>query len=403
MSADIEVPDRGERVSLMEPLVIGQAAAGRAGLVDLALELARKSAGFERSVPREMLAPLARLVRSMNCYYSNLIEGHNTHPIEIERALRSDYSQDAHKRDLQLEALAHIEVQQWIDGGGLRTGVETKEALIEIHRRFYERLPESLCWVENLKTGERLRVEAGRIRRQDVAVGGHVAVSPGAVGRFLIRFAEVYGGLGRAERILAVAAAHHRFLWIHPFLDGNGRVARLMSHAMLLESLEAAGVWSVARGLARRVTLYRDHLANCDGPRRNDLDGRGTLSEGALTEFTRFFLETCIDQVEFMESLIEPARLRARVLLWAEEEARLGELPAGAVRILEALLYRGALARGEAAAASGSGDRHTRRIVAALRSKGVVDAEDPRGPLRLRFPPELAGRWVPGLFPEQSS
>ena len=47
----------------------------------------------------------------MNCYYSNLIEGHDTHPIDIERALKNDYSQDAHKRDLQLEAKAHIAVQ----------------------------------------------------------------------------------------------------------------------------------------------------------------------------------------------------------------------------------------------------------------------------------------------------
>jgi hypothetical protein len=53
--------------------------------------------------------------------YSNLIEGRNTHPIDIERALRNDYSQDETKRDLQLEAKAHIMVQEWIDGGALRT------------------------------------------------------------------------------------------------------------------------------------------------------------------------------------------------------------------------------------------------------------------------------------------
>jgi hypothetical protein len=66
------------------------------------------------------LASLADLVRAMNCYYSNLIEGHDTHPIDIERALKSDYSNDAKKRDLQLEAQAHIAVQKWIDAGGLK-------------------------------------------------------------------------------------------------------------------------------------------------------------------------------------------------------------------------------------------------------------------------------------------
>src|SRR3984957_2269323 len=108
---DIEVADRNEAVSLMEPLLIGDTSRHRAGLTDLALELAQRSAGFRRSLPESLLVSLAGLVRSMNCYYSNLIEGHDTHPIDIERALRNDYSKDAHRRDLQLEAKAHITVQ----------------------------------------------------------------------------------------------------------------------------------------------------------------------------------------------------------------------------------------------------------------------------------------------------
>src|SRR6266581_1383668 len=108
---------RGESIGLMEPLLIGESSKHRAGLTDLALELAQKSAGFRRSLPESLLASLADLVRAMNCYYSNLIEGHDTHPIDIERALKNDYSDDAQKRDLQREAKAHIEVQRWIDAG----------------------------------------------------------------------------------------------------------------------------------------------------------------------------------------------------------------------------------------------------------------------------------------------
>src|SRR6266481_2978592 len=112
--------DRGEQVSQMEPLVIEEGSRHRAELSDLALELAQKSAGFRRSLPGSLLSALADLVRAMNCYYSNLIEGHDTHPVDIERALKDDYSNDARKRDLQLEAKAHIKVQKWIDEGGLR-------------------------------------------------------------------------------------------------------------------------------------------------------------------------------------------------------------------------------------------------------------------------------------------
>jgi Fic family protein len=206
------------------------------------------------------------------------------------------------------------------------------------YRRFCELLPEDLLWAEDPATQERLRVVPGELRKRDVQVGTHLAISPGALPSFLRRFEQVYGNAGKTESIIATAAAHHRLLWIHPFLDGNGRVARLMSHAMMLETLDTGAVWPVARGLARNENEYKKLLANCDLPRRNDLDGRGTLSEEALVKFTRFFLGVCMDQVDFMESLVQPNRLRTRILLWAEEEIRLGQLPPKSGNILEAIL-----------------------------------------------------------------
>ncbi len=404
MEADIKTEDRGELISLMEPLLLGEGSRHRPAITDLALDLTQKSAGFRRSLPPSLLTSLADLVRAMNCYYSNLIEGHDTHPVDIERALRNDYSQDPRKRDLQLEAKAHIAVQKWIDNGGLSGGRAIRdEGIREIHRRFCELLPEDLLWVEDPATKERIRVLPGELRTRDVRVGTHVAISPGALPRFLERFTQVYGNVGKTESIISTAAAHHRLLWIHPFLDGNGRVARLLSHAMMLETLDTGAVWSVARGLARNVSEYKALLANCDLPRRNDLDGRGALSEEALAEFTRFFLGVCIDQVDFMESLVQPERLRTRILLWAEEEMRLGHLPPKSGSILEAILYRGELPRGDADAVVGTGERQARRIVSALVDRGVLTSETLRSPLRLVFPAALAARWMPGLFPEKSS
>ncbi len=402
MEADMLAEDRGEPVSAMEPLLIGDGSRRRGTLTDLAFDLTRKSAGFRRSLPPSLLASLAGLVRAMNCYYSNLIEGHDTHPVDIERALKNDYSQDARKRDLQIEAKAHIAVQQWIDGGSLKGGLAVKaDAIREIHRRFCELLPEDLLWVEDPATKERLRVVPGELRKRDVRVGTHVAISPGALPRFLERFELVYGNLGKTESIISTAAVHHRLLWIHPFMDGNGRVARLMSHATMLDMLDTGAVWSVARGLARRVNDYKALLANCDRTRRNDLDGRGTLSEEALAEFTQFFLKVCIDQVDFMESLVQPDRLRARILVWAEEEIQLGQLPPRSGNILEAVLYRGELPRGDADTVVGTGERQARRIVSALLDMEVLASESSRAPLRLAFPAILASRWMPGLFPEK--
>ena len=399
MTAD----DRGESVGLMEPMLVSESSRHRTPLTDQAVELAARAAGFRRSLPAGVLAALADLVRAMNCYYSNLIEGHDTHPIDIERALKDDYSADTRKRDLQLEAKAHIAVQEWIDEGGLGGRAATAGGLSEVHGRFCELLPNDLLWAENPETGEKTRVIPGRLRERDVRVGRHVPVSPGALPRFLQRFEAVYTGLGRTDGILAAATAHHRLLWVHPFLDGNGRVARLMSHAMLLDSVDTGGIWSIARGLARSEETYMSRLRACDAARRNDLDGRGHLSEEALAAFTRYVLATCIDQVEFMESLVQPNRLRDRVLIWTEEEIRAGALPPRSGAVLEAVLYRGELPRGDVANVAGTGERQARRVTSALIEHDVLASEGPRAPLRLAFPARLASRWLPGLFPERAA
>ncbi|HMF51029.1 MAG TPA: Fic family protein [Candidatus Saccharimonadales bacterium] len=403
MEADISAAaDGGEPVALMEPMVIAEGSRHRGALTDLAVEVAARSAGFRRSLPSGVRTALAELVLAMNCYYSNLIEGHDTDPIDIERALNNDYSNDPRKRDLQLEAKAHMTVQQWIDAGGLKDRSVSLAGIKEIHHRFCTLLPDDLLWIENPDTGERLRVLPGQLRDRDVRVGQHIPVTAGAVARFLAHFENVYSRLGRTEKIVSAAAAHHRLLWIHPFLDGNGRVARLVSHATLLETLGTGGIWSVARGLARNVVEFKSHLAHCDQRRRNDLDGRGNLSEEALAAFTRLFLELCIDQVKFMEDLVQPDRLRTRILMWSEEEIRLGHLPAKSGNILEVVLYRGELSRGDAATVVGTGDRQARRIVSTLVDKGVLKSESARAPLRLAFPAALASRWMPGLFPERT-
>ncbi|WP_020591393.1 Fic family protein [Kiloniella laminariae] len=392
--------DDDESIGVFEPLMVAENAPYRAALNDQALELAQATAAFGASLPASIADALADLVRSMNCYYSNLIEGHNTHPVDIERALQDDYSTDPEQRDLQLEARAHIEVQKWIDQGGLHDPAFAPASIIEIHKRFYDLLPPELKFVENPVTGDPVPVIPGVLRNQDVVVGRHVAISPGAVPRFLERMDEAYRQPGRIASVLTAACAHHRLLWVHPFLDGNGRVARLMSHAILCKTLDSKGLWSVARGLARNEADYKRHLAACDAPRRGDRDGRGTLSEAALAKFTSFFLGICIDQVAFMENLMRPERLRDRILIWAEEEMRAGVLPARSDRVLRAVLFQGELPRGEVTELLGTSERVARRVTSALLEVGALCSSSTRAPLKLAFPAKYAGRWMPGLFPD---
>jgi Fic family protein len=399
-AAEVPPRDDGEDVYLMEPMRLSEENGARPELTELVLELTKRSASFRSSLPAGLAQPLADFVRSMNCYYSNLIEGHDTHPVDIERALNDDISRDPRKRNLQLEAKAHIAVQRWIDEGGLRGGELRLDGILEIHRRFTGLLPDDLRWVENPDTGERIRVVPGEMRKCDARVGRHVAISPGALPRFMRRFEGRFAGLGNFEATLNAAPAHHRLLYIHPFADGNGRVTRLMSYATLYRTLDTGGLWSIARGLARQQREYKQHLAACDEVRGGDRDGRGHLGEGALSAFTKFFLEVCIDQVTFMSDLMQPKSMRDRIMKWAEEETSYGNLPARASRVLDAILFRGSLPKSEVADVIGQSARSARAATNALSKLGIIVASGARADWRIAFPAKLAHRIAPGLFPD---
>jgi Fic family protein len=393
------VIDLGESVSAMEPMTISESSRHRANLSDKVLQLTQRAAAFRSGLPEGLIEPLCSLVREMNCYYSNLIEGHDTHPIDIQRALFGEQSGDPKRRDLQQEAIAHIEVQRWIDEDGLGEQVATVANLHEVHRRFYELLPDGLKWVTKPETGERLPVIPGKIRGELVEIGRLVPISPGAVERHLTRWEKAYATLGQFETVLSTAAAHHRLVWVHPYLDGNGRVARLISYGMLRKALDTCGLWSVARGLARNVEAYKSHLMACDLPRRNDLDGRGNLSEEALVAFTGFFLDICLDQINFMEGLMRPQDLRNRIMAWADDEIRLNRLHEKTKLLLSQVLFAGSIERKDMPGIVGANERQARRMAEPLVKIGLFRSATPKAPYVLGFPAELAGRLMPGLYP----
>lgn len=101
-----------ETPSRIEPLFFEDSIP--AVLADLTVELQREAGNLGRGLHPESAAELADLVRMMNSYYSNLIEGHNTRPKDIERAL-AGAEIEPERRALALEAKAHVEVQREID------------------------------------------------------------------------------------------------------------------------------------------------------------------------------------------------------------------------------------------------------------------------------------------------
>jgi Fic family protein len=388
-----------ETVGLMEPMLPPENASE---LNDLALDLATKASAFAGMLNPVVARSVGDLVRSMNCYYSNLIEGHDTHPRDIDRAIADDYSSEPKKRALQKEAVAHIAVQKMIDNGEAPALCPLSSEYGQwIHKEFCERLPEELLWIENPDTGEKIKVIPGVHRERIVKVGRHIPPLPENLDKFSRRFDAAYDAkrLSKLQRITSVAASHHRYVWIHPFLDGNGRVVRLMSYAALKNINVGSELWSVARGLARQKDKYKSILQSADAPRQGDLDGRGTLSEKALVKFCEFFLKVCIDQVEYMNNLLDFKVLSERMRIHVEEMIAMKELPKGSYFLLREALLIGEFERGKAQEITGFKDRTAREVLYVLVKKRLLVSDTPRGSVRLGFPIDVVERWFPLLYP----
>lgn len=388
--------------SAMEPMLPSDPD-GR--LESLAVRLIRSSAELGGLLHPITRAAVVELLRKMNSYYSNLIEGHNTHPVMIERALRADYSTEPTKRALQMESAAHVDVQRLLER---RVGAEpdidicAPELLRWIHREFYARMPEELMVTER-DVGPPHRVQPGSLRSVGVRVGQHLAPKAEALDGFMARFGAVYEPSRHPEprRIVAAAAAHHRLVWIHPFLDGNGRVARLFTHAYLLRArVDGHGLWTITRGFARRRAEYLSMLASADAPRRGDLDGRGNLSELGLGAFCEFFLNVALDQVEYMSSLLELDTLEERIGGYIEQRGKDLGLRREGASLLRDILLRGEIPRGEIPRVAGLAERTSRVLVARLAALEMIYSETPKSPVRLSFPPRVVGYFFPRLYPE---
>lgn len=345
-------------------------------LEELAVTLLQKSA-----ILGSVLHPITRigmlaLFREMNCYYSNLIEGHEATPLDIQNALKQDFSQEPAKRALQLESVAHIYVQKLIEEklhAHPETNICSAEFLCWIHHAFYSRLPEEFTIVSGTD-GREEHVIAGELRNQAVRVGAHVPPHHMQLNLFLKRFSDAYtpSSLTPLLRVVAIAASHHRLAWMHPFLDGNGRVIRLFSDAYFTQThLDGHGLWTMARGLARYRTRYMQALAVADSVRQGDLDGRGNLSQKGLVGFCEFFLETAVDR---------------------------SQLKPEAIHVLHAVLLNGELSRGEATRASGMSERFGRDLLKILLKDELLVSSSPKGPVRLGFPLFAVEQYFPNLY-----
>jgi Fic family protein len=385
----------------MEPLL---PTAGSGQLSELTSDILKAAGQLTGQVHSPLVHErVADLVREMNCYYSNLIEGHKTVPRDIERAMKRDFSHDQTQRDNQQLSLAHIAVEKLMEErlAGESVDVYSPDFLCWLHHEFYCRLPAPLHWATT-KSGKRYQIEPGRLRGFMVDVGKHTPPDFETLPKSLARFHSFYGDkqILETDRLVAIAAAHHRIAWIHPFGDGNGRVIRLHSHALLIRhGIDGHGLWTLSRGLARWRQRYYACLESADQGRRSDLDGRGNLSDAALAEFCVFFLETVLDQVQFMGGLLGLPTLRTRVERYFQFQAlHLKRYREEIMRVTRTLVDEGEIPRSRVRQITGKAATVSVEIIKRRLEEGYFETPSPKGPLRVAFPAKIHEFYFPQLF-----
>ena len=396
-------------ISALTPYIPSDKALGESLLPDKAVELNKQSARLMGQISPITLATLSQYMSVINSYYSNLIEGNATRPHEIRAAQREEYSDDPTKRDLQKESLALIAVQQWLHEQSLDLDTIFSTAFIkELHMRFYQQIPESLWLIKNEKGEIVDKVVPGEWRTRKVDVGRHIAPDHEDVNDLMEGFCEIYHSRKYQgdRKLIAVMAAHHRFTWIHPFIDGNGRVGRLLTDAILKAvGLDSYGAWCISRGLAQNSVNYKALLATADAPRQGDLDGRGALTEKGLLGFCDYMLGTAIDEVSYMSNLLDLTLLRKRIhgYIQARNDFRVPDmtdsLKTNAALVLHTAFIHGELGRAQAVELCAMPERSARRLLSQLKSEGLLSETSSKSPLRWEIP-EHAEPWY---FPQLAS
>lgn len=206
----------------------------------------------------------------------------------------------------------------------------------------------------------------------------------------------------RLVRIVNIAAAHHRLAWLHPFLDGNERVLRLVSDAaFLVEGLDAGGLWSMSRGLAWSDNEYKQALAADDSQRQNDNDGRGNLSEEQLVKSCGFFLGVALDLINYMAQVLAIDGMQDRLRELVDRLVIKRKWRAEAYYVLEAVLLKGSVRRGEVSRLTGLSDKTAKNLAELLVRAGLLATNDHDRfePYRAAYPIAFAPALFPGLYP----
>ncbi|MBU1598741.1 Fic family protein [bacterium] len=174
-----------------------------------------------RPLPLDTLKQLKEYYRVGLTYTSNALEGNSLTETETKVILEDGITIGGKPIKDYYEAIGHSEAYDYIYKLTKDTGF-TENNIKKLYKFFYYRINET---------------EAGRYRRNKIFISGskYTLPSPEKVPDFMKEFIAKMGMIKNMHPVEYSAIAHKELVFIHPFRDGNGRVARLLMNLILLQ------------------------------------------------------------------------------------------------------------------------------------------------------------------------
>lgn len=170
--------------------------------------------------------------------------------------------------------------------------------------------------VKDLSVAKEGCVHPGAFRRKNVRISGSDHIPPDytqvdSMMQELIEF--VNQQTAPKYDLLKICIAHHRFVWIHPFENGNGRVVRLFTYAMLLKNVfnSKQRIVNPTAIFCSDRTAYYDYLAQAD-----------TGTNDGLIAWSEYVLTGLKHEIEKVDHLVDYPYLVSQILLPAINHAR---------------------------------------------------------------------------------
>jgi Fic family protein len=246
-------------------------------------------------ITASVLASLRETARLFSTHYSTMIEGNRLTAEQVSKVLEHAGHFPGRERDERevLGCYAALEEVERHAAAGARV---TESMIQSLHAR--------------VMSGGAGRVKPTPYRDgQNVirdAASGRIVYMPPEAREVPILMAELVGWLEDAQTQglpcpIRASIAHYQFATIHPYYDGNGRTARLLTTLILhLGGYDLKGIYSLEEYYARKLSGYYDAIAV--GPSHNYYDGRAGSD---ITEWIDYF---CRGVAESFESVRNRAR-----------------------------------------------------------------------------------------------